>query len=107
MARFMRLVPDLPREAWVLLGGDALSALGTGLTLPFLLVYLNQVRGIDVELAGLTLSTVALAGLAGNPVGGSLSDRVGARNTLIFGLLVAAAGAASMALVREPWQAFG
>jgi MFS family permease len=107
MTRFMRLVPDLPREAWVLLGGDVLSALGTGLTLPFLLVYLNQVRAIEVELAGLALSTVALAGLAGNPVGGSLSDRVGPRNTLIFGLLVASAGAASLALVREAWQAFG
>jgi MFS family permease len=103
----MRLVPDLPREAWVLLGGDSLSALGTGLTLPFLLVYLHQVRGIDLELAGLALSTVAVAGLAGNPVGGSLSDRLGARNTLIFGLLVASAGAASVALVREAWQAFG
>jgi MFS family permease len=107
VTRVMRLVPDLPREAWVLLGGDSLSALGTGLTLPFLLVYLHQVRGIDLELAGLALSTVALAGLAGNPVGGSLSDRLGARNTLIFGLLVASAGAATIALVRETWQAFG
>jgi MFS family permease len=107
VTRVMRLVPDLPREAWVLLGGDSLSALGTGLTLPFLLVYLHQVRGIDLELAGLALSTVAVAGLAGNPVGGSLSDRIGARNTLIFGLLVASAGAASVALVREVWQAFG
>ena len=107
MTRIMRLVPDLPREAWVLLGGDALSALGSGLTLPFLIVYLHQVRGIDVELAGLALSTIAVAGLAGNPVGGSLSDRIGARNTLILGLLVASAGAASVAVVREAWQAFG
>jgi MFS family permease len=106
MIRLARLVPDLPREAWVLLGGDSLSAIGTGLTLPFLLVYLHQVRGIDIGLAGLVVATVAVAGLAGNPVGGSLSDRIGPRDALIFGLLVAAAGAGSMALVREVWQAF-
>lgn len=106
MTRLKRFVPDLPREAWVLLGGDSLSALGTGLTLPFLLVYLHQVRGIDISLAGLAVAMVAVAGLAGNPVGGSLSDRLGPRNALILGLLVAAAGAASLAFVREVWQAF-
>ncbi len=100
------LVPRLPREAWILLGGDALSAVGSGLTLPFFLVYLNRVRGIDLGLAGLALSTIALAGLLGNPVGGSLSDRVGARRTLVFGLLVATAGALSVAFVHQVWQAF-
>ena len=64
-------------------------------------------RGIDIGLAGLAVATVALAGLAGNPVGGSLSDRIGPRNALIIGLLVAAVGAASIALVQEAWQAFG
>jgi MFS family permease len=100
------LVPELPRQAWVLLGGVGLSALGSGLTLPFLLVYLNQVRGIDLELAALALSTVAFAGLVGNPLGGWLADRVGARNAVAGGLVVAAAGAFSVALVREPWHGF-
>jgi MFS family permease len=36
MNRLARLVPDLPREAWTVLGGDSLSALGTGLTLLWL-----------------------------------------------------------------------
>lgn len=101
-----RLVPPLPRTAWLVLGGDALSAVGSGLTLPFLLVYLSRIRGIEVELAGLALATVALAGFAGNPLGGWLSDRIGPRRTLIGGLLVAAAGAFSVTLVQAPWQAF-
>jgi len=101
-----RLVPPLPRTAWVVLSGDALSAVGSGLTLPFFLVYLSRIRGIEVELAGLALATVALAGFAGNPLGGWLSDRIGSRRTLIGGLLVAAAGAFSITLVQAPWQAF-
>lgn len=99
-------VPELPREAWVLLGGVGLSALGSGLTLPFLLVYLNQIRGIELELAALALSTVALAGLVGNPLGGWLADRLGPRNAVAGGLVVAAAGAFAVALVREPWHGF-
>jgi hypothetical protein len=46
--RFARpvLVPALPRSAWVVLGGDFASAVGSGLTLPFLFVYAHQVHGL-------------------------------------------------------------
>ncbi|HZD00076.1 MAG TPA: MFS transporter [Actinomycetes bacterium] len=99
------LVPSLPRDAWLILGGDALSAVGSGLTLPFLFVYLTRVRDIDPGVAGLAVATIALAALLGNPLSGWLSDRFGARDTLILGLLVAAAGAGFVALVHTRWQA--
>lgn len=99
-------MPQLPRDAWVVLGGDTLSAVGSGLTLPFLLVYLSRVRDIDLVTAGLAVSTVALAGLAGNPVGGWLTDRLGSKRSLVCGLTIAAAGAFLIAGVRSPWQAF-
>jgi MFS family permease len=100
------LVPRLPRDAWVVLGGDALSAIGSGLTLPFFLVYLSRIRDIDIAVAGLAVATIAIAGLVGNPVGGALTDRIGAKRALVAGLVVAAAGAFLVILVREPWQAF-
>jgi len=88
------------------LAGDTLSAVGSGLTLPFLLVYLSRIRGMDLAVAGLAVATVAIAGFAGNPVGGWLTDRVGARRALGFGLLVAATGAFMVVLIRGPWDAF-
>src|SRR6266511_5763293 len=100
------LVPELPRGAWTLVAGDAVSGIGSGLTLPFLLVYLHQVRGFGLGEAGLALSMVALAGFAGNPVGGSLVDRVGGRAALASGLAFSAAGSACLAFVIEPWQAY-
>lgn len=100
------LVPSLPARAWLVLGGDALSALGSGLTLPFFVVYLSQVRGIDLGLAGLMLSILAAAGLAGNPAGGWLVDRIGARRAVIAGLLLAAGGCGAIAMVHEVWQGF-
>src|SRR6202011_3194111 len=70
-----RIIPRLPSAAWIVLGGDALSAVGSGLTLPFLLVYLHQVRGLGYGVAGLAVATVAFASLLGNPVGGVEGDR--------------------------------
>lgn len=106
MAGISQLVTRLPRGAWIVLGGDALSALGSGLTLPFLFVYLHQVRGLGAGLAGLALSTVALAGLAGNPLGGTLSDRVGPRAALAAGLIAAAAGSVALAAADGATAAF-
>jgi MFS family permease len=99
------LIPSLPKDAWLILSGDALSAVGSGMTLPFLFVYLSRIRGIDAGIAGLAVSTIALAALLGNPLSGWMSDRFGARGTLIFGLLIAAAGAGFIVLVHSPWQA--
>ena len=99
-------VPRLPRAAWVVLGGDTLSAIGSGLTLPFLLVYFNRVRDIDLSVAGFAVSMVGFASLAGNFIGGALADRIGARATLVLGTLVSAGAMVGVAMVREPWHAF-
>src|SRR3954465_9034846 len=100
------LVPRLSARAWVILGGDALAALSSGLTLPFFLVYLHRVRGIELGVAGLILSTVAVAGLVGNPAGGWLVDRIGPRRAVIVGLVLAAGGCVALAAVHEAWQGF-
>lgn len=100
--RFRRpgVVPALPRPAWVVLSGDFASAVGSGLTLPFLFVYAHQVRHLADGAAGLLVATIALASLAGNPAGGILADRCTPRRTLTAGLAVAAAGSAALALAR-------
>jgi MFS family permease len=100
------LLPDLPRSAWVVLAGDAFSAVGSGLTLPFLIVYLHEVRGISLGVAGLILATVAAASVLGNLAAGIGSDRIGARATLVAGLAVSAAGSVAMIAVHDAWQGF-
>jgi MFS family permease len=100
------LVPRLPRRAWVVLGGDILSAVGSGMTMPFFIVYLHRVRGLGLGVAGLVLATVAFASFAGNVIGGSLSDRVGSRRALMVGLGAGTAGAAWFAFVQVPVAAF-
>jgi MFS family permease len=106
MPRVRSLVPALPRGAWLVLVGDAVSALGSGLTLSFLLVYLHQARGLDLGPASLAVATIAIAGVVGNPLGGALSDRVGPRATLTAGLITAAAGSLGLAAVSSSRQAF-
>lgn len=101
------LVPKLSRKAWIVVGADAVSALGNGLIMPFLVIYLRDARGLRIEQAALVLSVMALMGLAVAPLTGWLIDRFGARRTLMAALMLAAIAATLTIWVDEAWEAFG
>jgi MFS family permease len=77
VTRLKALIPDLPRRAWVVLAGDGFSAIGHGLVLPFLIVYLHRVRHFELETAALMISASAVVGVIGAPFAGALVDRIG------------------------------
>jgi MFS family permease len=86
--------------------GVAFSALGNGLVLPFLMVYLHNVRGIATATVGAALAWQAALGLALAAPAGSLVDRIGPRPVLAGGVTIMGLGTFSLAFVERPWQAF-
>ncbi|HLN75554.1 MAG TPA: MFS transporter [Nocardioidaceae bacterium] len=86
--------------------GIACSALGSGLTMPFLYVYLAEVRGISTSTVGLLFAWMGLLGFLGSPLGGTLIDRCGPRPVMLIGLTAEAVGVASLAFVHNSLHAF-
>lgn len=86
--------------------GIAFSALGSGLTLPFLYVYLAEIRGISTSTVGLLFAWMGLLGFLGSPLGGTLIDRFGPRPVMLVGLSAEAVGVGSLAFVESTWHAF-
>ncbi len=76
---------DLPTPGRWLLSTVAIQTLGRGLTLPFTVIYINEVRGIGLGTAGTLLALIAVVALLVTGPGGSLTDRLGARRMLIAG----------------------
>lgn len=70
---------DLPREGRLLLSIVVMEFLGTGMVLPFNIVYLHEARGFTLSEAGILLGLPALVGVLVVGPGGTLIDRVGAR----------------------------
>ena len=85
--------------------GIAFSALGSGLTMPFLYVYLAEVRGIATATVGLLFAWMGLLGFLGSPLGGTLIDKLGPRPVMVVGLTTEALGVASLAVVHNAWHA--
>ena len=106
-ASYLRsLNPRLPLPVWLLQVGGLANSFGNGLALPFLVIYLHNVRGFSLGTAGLVVAVSSLALLLGGVVAGPLIDRVGAKPTLAGGLVLQAIGYGFLPLVREPWEAF-
>jgi MFS family permease len=93
------------REMRRFLLGTLFSALGQGLTVPFLLVYLTKVRGLNAGAVGVLVAVTAAVGLAMTPVGGWLVDRFGARRVSLPLLLMVSAGTFTLAFVDSAWTA--
>jgi MFS family permease len=70
---------DLPREGRLLLSIVVFEFLGTGLVLPFLVVYLHEIRGFALSDVGLLIGLSPLIGFVVVGPGGAVIDRYGAR----------------------------
>ncbi|SDL24551.1 Na+/melibiose symporter [Streptomyces indicus] len=81
--------------------GNALSAFGLGFTVPFLYVYVAQVRELGATTAGLVLAVFAVAALVVLPFTGRAVDRRGPLPVLMVALVTAAVGAMSLGLANN------
>lgn len=81
------------------LAGALFNALGSGLTLPILIVYLNQVREFSLTSASLILSWMAITGLAFSPISGHLVDKFGPRRIMLIAILIEAVAVLAWAFV--------
>ena len=94
---------ELDARLWRVLGGVFISFFGVGLTLPYLLVYLHDVRDIGLSAASLVLAWMSVVAITVTPFGGRAIDRAGPWIVLIVALAAAALGsfgiAASTSLV--------
>jgi MFS family permease len=98
--------PPLPRSVTTLQVGGLVNSFGNGITLPFLFIYLHNVRGIGLGVVGLVVGSHAVASIVAGPVFGVLIDRFGGRRMLATALVILAGGYALYPFVHEAWQGF-
>ncbi|MFP8907921.1 MFS transporter [Streptomyces atacamensis] len=78
--------------------GNALSAFGNGFTVPFMFIYVAQVRNLGAAAAGTVLALFAVAALVVLPFTGRVIDRRGPLPVAVAGTVLASAGSLGIAL---------
>jgi MFS family permease len=86
--------------------GGLVNSLGNGMVIPFMFIYLHNVRGIGLGVAGLIVATHAIVSIVTSPVFGSQIDRFGGKAMLALSLVILSVGYAGYTLVHTPWQGF-
>ena len=100
------IISQYPPSVRRFLVGAFLNALGGGLTMPIMVVYLNQVRGLSLTSASLVLSWMAISGLISSPVFGWLVDRFGPRIVLLSSILIESLATALWSTVHDVKSAY-
>ncbi|MEU2713558.1 MFS transporter [Streptomyces sp. NPDC007205] len=80
----------IPGE-WALALTAAVNGVGTGMYVPFTLVFFRAVTGLSFTVVGAVLTVTGLAGIAALPLAGTAVDRYGAKRVLyvLYGVRVA------------------
>ncbi len=85
--------------------GISLNAIGGGMTLSLLLVYLHDMRGFTNTFGGLLLAYGSIVSIIASTPMGALVDRIGPKKVMIGGLLLNSGAAFSLSLVHTHLQA--
>jgi MFS family permease len=95
------LVQEFPNQFWVLVGASFIDRLGGAMLFPFFTLYLTKRFGINMTQVGLLFALFSLSSVVGSMVGGALTDRLGRKRMLVFGLVMSALSALLMGLVNR------
>ena len=95
----------LNRQSRKIVFGICLNAIGGGMTLSLLLVYLHDLRGFTNTFGGLLLAYSSLVSIIASSPMGSLVDRIGPKKVMIGGLILNSVSSLSLSQVHTHLQA--
>lgn len=83
-------IDEYPRPFWILVGVTFVDMLGASLLFPYFSLYATQRFAIGMTQVGIALGLFSLSDMIGNVLGGALTDRMGRKKMVIFGLVTSA-----------------
>jgi ACDE family multidrug resistance protein len=93
----------LPREAWVLIGANVVSALGYGVVSPVLPAF-ARTFGVSLGSVTFAITMFSVMRLCCAPPSGLLVQRFGERPVYLAGLLIGSVSTAACAFVQNYWE---
>ena len=87
---------EYPRQFWILVGGAFIDRLGGTVLGPFLTLYVTQRFDVGMLEIGALYGINSVLNAVGSTLGGALTDRLGRKGMMIYGLLIS--GFANLAI---------
>lgn len=78
----------MPRALWLLVIGMAINVTGASFLWPLNTIYIHDILGKSLSVAGLVLMVNAGASVIGNLIGGILFDKIGGYRSILLGIII-------------------
>ncbi len=101
LTRIRAIYHEFPRKFWTVVGVSFIDRVGGTLLFPFFALYITQKFGVGMTQAGVILGLFSVFGLIGGIIGGALTDRLGRRKLILFGLVFSALSTLTLGLVNK------
>ncbi len=98
---FIKSLAGFPRKFWFVVGVSFIDRVGGTMLFPFFTLYITQKFHVGMTEAGTVLGTFSLFGMFGSMIGGALTDRLGRRRLILFGLVFSAVSTLALGSVNE------
>jgi MFS family permease len=90
LSRLRKIYAEFPPLFWIIVVTLFIDSIGSTLLFPFFALYITQKFGVGMTEAGVLLGMSSLFGLIGSVIGGALTDKLGRRQLILFGLVFSA-----------------
>lgn len=101
LTRTRAVYHEFPRKFWTVVGVSFIDRIGATLLFPFFALYITEKFGVGMTEAGVILGLFSVFGLIGGIIGGALTDRLGRRKLILFGLVFSALSMLTLGLVND------
>ena len=92
---------EYPRTFWTLTGTVFIDSLGGALLFPFFALYVTQKFGVGMIEVGVLFAILSGARIIGSFLSGALTDKIGRRLLMIYGLIFSAGSSLLMAFIED------
>ncbi len=92
---------EYPGQFWILVVGSFIDRLGGALLFPFFTLYITRKFGVGMTTVGFIFGVFSISGVVGSTLGGALTDRIGRKSMLLFGLVMSALSSLAMGLISD------
>jgi MFS family permease len=98
--RIRSVYDEYPRQFWVLVLGTFIDRLGGALMFPFFTLYVTRKFNVGMTQVGVIFGLFSISSVVGSMFGGALTDRLGRKGMLLFGLVMSALSSLLMGFVN-------
>lgn len=100
-AKSKKIFQEFPKTFWVLILSTFIDRLGGFILFPFFAIYVSDTFQASMTQIGLLFMMMSIGSLLGGLIGGAVTDKIGRKKVIIFGLVVSGIGSIFMGLVRD------